>query len=126
MVTFVELPDEVNWVIVQGDELKFVVQLNSTLDDGTEGPPLDLTGYSVRAEVKVVPVQTRPTAVFTCTLLPQTGATLGQVSLRLSPTSTAKLPAGVPCSYDVQTTIAGETKTRITGTITAKAETTRG
>lgn len=126
MTTFSELPDEVNWLIVQGDELKFIVQLSSTLDDGTEGPALDLTGMTVRAEVKVTPQQIRPTAIFGCTLLPQSGTTLGQVQLRLSPASTAKLPAGVACHYDMQTVIGTETKTRLTGTITASAETTRG
>lgn len=127
MTEYQQLPDVLDWVVVRGDDLEFTVQLSTRTAQGGVGSALDLTGAAVSADVKADREDTIPLASFLCTLLPQNVlATKGQVRLYLDALTTAKLPANVPCYYDLQVKTASRTRTHLTGTITWQPDVTRG
>jgi hypothetical protein len=119
------IPESLDWLVMQGDELAFDLEFHVQTEDGEEGNRIDLGGLTAASHVKASPQQSRPSLIFTCTVLPQSGETLGQLHMRLSPEQTAKLTPGVPYVYDVQLTGDGTTRTYVRGTITAEPEATR-
>jgi hypothetical protein len=122
------LPGVLNLGVYQGDRYEVFLRIRELIwDEGTEtwvpGDYLDLTGYIVKAEIKVNKTQVAPTASFAPTILDQV-TTKGGVMLLLTPTESKKLTAS---SYVWDCEIsedADHVQTFVAGTVTVVAEVT--
>ena len=97
------IPQRVDFEVVQGSTFGPVTHTLKNPD----GSALDLTGSTVRGQVRKKPSDTAIAAAFDCALVPP--ATGGSYTFGLSAASTAALPAGVtlaePASlyeYDIE------------------------
>lgn len=121
-------PATYDLTIYQGDTFRLPLRLRTQNPDGTFGDYIDLTGSTVKAQVRATTFATDVLAEFTAELLDQTVVdTKGSVLLSLDPTTTAGLLTnGAPGVWDVQITFAdGSVKTYLRGSVTVVPQVTR-
>lgn len=115
MPTFTQLPDSLDFVFVQGDELNVLLDFDQ-----------DLTGYTFETRIiKVLSVaggdviSFEDTVSFTQTPI---DLSLGQINLSLNETQTAALELGTPYRWFFRWVAPGVvTRTVLSGTVTARS-----
>jgi hypothetical protein len=113
-VTVGTLPAVVNLILYQGDDFYLHVNVNP----GT--PPVDLTSYTAKAEIRSTPGASTVIATFTATIVDS-----DTVGLHL-PAAQADL-VSVPAFWDVQVTdVLGAVTTLAYGTVTPTKDVTKG
>jgi hypothetical protein len=109
-----------NLVLYQGDDFELVFRLKNK---GT-GTPINITGCTPKADIKITASDTTVKASFGASIL---DATDGTVKLVLTGTQTAALAAGTALVYDAQLKWPdNKVKTYLSGTIAVLPEVTRG
>lgn len=111
------LPAPVNLSLYAGDDFAFTISVANP-----DGSAMDLTGYTVAAQIRATPTSSTVLGSFTCTLVtPPTG---GIISCALPNTVTATLASGG--AFDVQMTSGASTiTTLVAGTVTVTGDVTR-
>ena len=99
------LPGTRDITIYRGDTFVLNARLRQKTIDGQAGLPLDLTGATVSAQIRV---STESTGVPLATFTGDLGTDIGTVQLSLTPVQTSTLVPGV---YDMQVTFADGTVT---------------
>jgi hypothetical protein len=111
------MPSNYDLIIYEGDALRFTV----TVKDSA-GVPVDLTGYTAKAQLKTNFADASPVD-FDCTIT--TPETDGVVSVYLSPATTAALTAGSSYIWDFQLTSPdSDVRTYLAGDVTVVPEVT--
>lgn len=106
-----------NMVVEQGSTFRKQLQVK-----GSDGTPVNLTGYQVRGQIRIAFEDVNPTASFTCTI---TDAVNGIVEIVLTATLTEDLSftKGV---YDIELVAPGGAVTRLLqGNVILSKEVTR-
>lgn len=115
------LPAQKNITIYQGDTYELIFRLKDT-----NGDYVNLTGCTAKSQIRATASTGTVAAEFTATILTQSGATLGGVSLTLSAATTGALSLTTPGVWDVQLTWPDNTvRTYLAGTVTLTREVTR-
>jgi hypothetical protein len=113
-----QTPGTLNLTIRQGADFSITLALK-----GPDGQPVDLTGYSVAAQVRKTPATTTPTATFTCGI---PSPTQGLISVSLSHDTTAALTAPDVGYWDLFLTAPGGTRLcLVAGSVTVSPSITR-
>lgn len=111
--------------IYQGDVRRWSFRVRERNTDGTAGNPRDLTGVTVRAQIRATAANQQILVSWTAAAAADQVASPGVVLLSLTPAQTAALPAG-KAVFDVELTFPnGDVQTYLTGEINVIAEVTR-
>lgn len=121
------LPGAKNITFVAGDTYTLPIQLFTGIDPDTGDPidPLDLTGASVKAQIRLNPASNTVLAEFVI-LNAEDLTTDGVIILRLESNQTQPLAATPNSVWDLQVTLAnGVRRTRLAGIVSVVADVTR-
>jgi hypothetical protein len=121
------IPGSLDLTIYRGDDFLLDFTIHETNLDGSVGDPLDLTGWTVKAEVRVT-VDTVGTALLTFTAVVDSdqSGNPGLVHITASNSLTAALGSGNIGVYDVQLTDPGSLKhTFLKGSVSVTPDVTK-
>lgn len=90
------MADSLDLEIIQGDTFRWIIMVQ----DST-GAALDLTGYTVRGQIRKAYTDVSPTETFNVTIDPDQVTNMGKVTLLLNPAETAAINKG-SYKYDVE------------------------
>lgn len=120
-----QVPAQLDLGFYQGDDFSQSFRFYSTDDGGVTKTYLDLTGYTVTAQIRAAPRDADVLIAFTTAIAsPQSGSTKGKVTISLTATQTAALSVRL-AFWDLQLTIGGTTRTRIAGAVRLTPQVTR-
>ena len=110
-------PADQDLTITRGDTETLVV----TITSDEAGTPVNITGRTYRAQIRLTPDSNTVKASFTCTV---TSGANGQVTCVLAAADSAALPVGLGY-WDLEETASGVVSTILAGNVTVLADVTR-
>lgn len=119
------IPGVLNLSLYRGDSVDLVVRLREKNLDGTPGPYVNLSGVTVRSQIRQTEDSTNILATFVSTVMDQ-AVTPGGVRLTLASAATSLLPVLTPLRWDLEIThTGGHVRTYLRGNVSVQADVTR-